>query len=186
MHAVRSRRSRPGGGHRVVCPEQASEFFSDDVLQHLLVQGAISDQLLELPVLFLELTETSELCDSHAGELLLPAVERHARDAHLPAHFLNRHAALCLPQGEGDLLLRIPRSLHGMTLFLEAESSRKTITYAGAVFGGKVTGFSNLVLRYGCHIAQFSEGPRSVPQNENCRTTLVTLALPGSDLGVDP
>ena len=77
-------------------------------------------RVLQLPVLFLELLEASQLGNAHAFVLPLPAVEGVLRDAHLPAHFTDRCAALCLPQSEGDLLLRVPRSLHGMTTFLEA------------------------------------------------------------------
>src|SRR5215217_5479574 len=50
---------------------------------------------------------------AHAGELLLPAIERRLADPELAADFLHRAPRLGLPQGKGDLLLAEPLALHG-------------------------------------------------------------------------
>lgn len=88
--------------------------ISQDVLQHLLVQAQVGHQLLELPVLLLELTQPAQLGDPHAAEPLLPPVEDGLADAHLAHDVAHGGARLLLPQGEGDLLLGELRLPHGL------------------------------------------------------------------------
>ena len=78
------------------------------------VKRQVSDQSLQLGVLFLKLLQPPDLWHTHPDELLLPAVERRLRNAHLPADLLHRSAALRLPQREGNLLVREPLALHGI------------------------------------------------------------------------
>src|SRR5262245_5012873 len=49
--------------------------FSDDLLQHVSVQGQIGHQLLEPPILLFQLPQPPQLGDPHPSELALPTGE---------------------------------------------------------------------------------------------------------------
>jgi hypothetical protein len=55
------------------------------LLEHRLVQRPVRDQLLQTAVLPLDLLETANFGDAHAGVGLLPAVEGRLDDANLAA-----------------------------------------------------------------------------------------------------
>src|SRR5687767_7272992 len=96
--AASARAPVPGG-------TKASNFFCDHCLQHRLVQAQVGHDLLELPVLFLELAQSSQLRRSNAAVLLLPDIKRRLADAHLAAHLVDAGSQLVLLQGKGDLVL---------------------------------------------------------------------------------
>ena len=104
----------PAGGRRPRGERRALPLSLQDILQHGAVQCQIGDQPLELAVLVFQLLEPSDFRPPHADELLLPAVERRLRDAHLPADLVHRGAILRLPQGEGDLFIREAFTRHGI------------------------------------------------------------------------
>ena len=85
----------------------ALESLSHAGLQDLLVQRELRDQLLELPVLVAQQRELAQLERADAVVLLPPAIERRLRDPELPADLEDGDAALGLPQGGDDLLLRV-------------------------------------------------------------------------------
>ena len=82
---------------------QASCFFSEHVLQHGLVQAQVSYQLLQLPVLFLQLFQPAYLRHAQAAVLLLPPVKRRLAHTQLPDNFSNRRSLFRLLQGKYDL-----------------------------------------------------------------------------------
>jgi hypothetical protein len=69
----------PGAG-------RALELFSEDLLQHVLIEGEISHKLLEFAILLFPLAQSPQLGDAHTSELAFPAVERLLADAELAAH----------------------------------------------------------------------------------------------------
>ena len=62
-----------GGSHRLV---PSKGLFSDHLLEHMLVEGEVGDQLLQLGLLVLELTQAPDLGVAPARILLLLAIER--------------------------------------------------------------------------------------------------------------
>ena len=97
-------------------------FFCDDRLQHRLVQAQVRDDLLELPVLFLKLTQSSKLRRANAAVLLLPDIERRVADAHLATYLVDARPQLVLLQRKCDLVLGELASLHDMLLALSGPS----------------------------------------------------------------
>ncbi len=85
---------------------QASELFSQHLLEHVLIKGEIGDQRLESLVFVFELPQACEFGDTHAGELFLPAVESLFGDACLAADFQDWCAGFGLSQSVDDLLIR--------------------------------------------------------------------------------
>src|SRR5690606_5582070 len=108
-HLLR-RRCAPTRRVRVCVP--ASDFFSNDFGQYVLVERQISNQPLQLRVLLAQLSQLAQLRRPQVRVLLLPDVERRLADAHLAADIGHRRATLRLPQRIGDLLVRVPRALH--------------------------------------------------------------------------
>jgi len=74
-------------GDHAPLPSRPQSFFSQNVLEHLFVQGQVGYQLLEPTVFILEYLQSSKLGNAHAGKLPLPPVESVLRYAHLAAHF---------------------------------------------------------------------------------------------------
>jgi hypothetical protein len=70
----------------------------------VLIQREVGDQLLELEVLFFELSEAAEFCDTHASKLLLPAVEGLFSDTEVAADFKDGCARFDLAERIGYLL----------------------------------------------------------------------------------
>jgi hypothetical protein len=83
-----------------LCPssavEQALELFSDDLLEHLLVQGEIRHQPAQPGVLLFQLPELPHLRGQQAPELLLPAVKGLLANAHLAGNLGHLGALLGL------------------------------------------------------------------------------------------
>ena len=90
-----------------------------------LVQCQIRHQLLQLPVLLLELPKPPELRHPPPVVLALPAVKRLLEYSHLPANLRDRRTTFGPPQGEGDLLLREPILLRDLRGFGTRKVSRK-------------------------------------------------------------
>jgi hypothetical protein len=65
-------------------------------LQHVAIQGQVSDELLQAAILFLELPQPPQLGDAHASKLALPAREGLLTDAQLPTDLQHRCARFCL------------------------------------------------------------------------------------------
>jgi hypothetical protein len=59
-------------------------------------------------------------------------------DTHLPTDFLHRCARLCLPEGEGYLLIRVTLLHWDPILLPEVKSSRIPYFHAGTDFGEPV------------------------------------------------
>jgi len=81
----------------------ASDSFSHDLAQDVLVEREIRQETLELAVLFAQLPQFAQLRRSQAPVLLLPHVEGRFADAELTADVGDCRAALRLPQRVGDL-----------------------------------------------------------------------------------
>src|SRR5690606_19049668 len=94
-------------------PAWALPFFSERLLQDAFVQREIGYELLQLSVLFLELLQFTQLRDTQAAVLLLPAVERGLGDLQLAADLSDRRTGLRLPQGHRNLLLGESTLSHG-------------------------------------------------------------------------
>lgn len=83
-----------------------SSFLRRPRLQHGLVQAQTGNDLLELPVLLLQLPKPAHLRRSYPAVLLLADVERRRADAHLAAHLLHPSTQLRLLQRKSDLVLQ--------------------------------------------------------------------------------
>ena len=81
------------------------------ILLRPLVQTEAGDQALKLDVFLPELLQPLDLHLAHPGKPVLPLVERHLRHGQLAADVLHRHAALRVPQGECNLLIRVSSPL---------------------------------------------------------------------------
>src|SRR5262245_11617358 len=91
---------------------RASALFLEHVLEHRLVQGQVSHDLLEATILLLERLDPPELGHAHARVLLLPGIEGRLTHPELPAQLGRWRALLRFAQGLGDLLLGVARLLH--------------------------------------------------------------------------
>ena len=60
---------------------EASELFSDNLLQDLAIERQVGDDRLQLGVFVAQRAELAELLQSEPSELLFPAVERVFADA---------------------------------------------------------------------------------------------------------
>src|SRR5262245_58105102 len=118
---------------------RASALLLEHVLEHRLVQGQVSHDLLEATILLLERLDPPELGNAHARVLLLPGVEGRLTHPELPAQLGRRRALLRFAQGLGDLLLGVARLLHrrssvSQRTALQPDSQPST----GPDFGGQV------------------------------------------------
>lgn len=104
---ARKRRRPPPNAEPAPGDGRASPLFSQDILQHRLVQRQVRHKPLELCVLIFELLQ-SDLRDAHPGVDLPPPVERRFGDVHLAADLADRRSSVRLPQGKGDLLTGLP------------------------------------------------------------------------------
>ena len=102
---VRRYRRPAADGARSCAGRRASPFFSQDILQHRLVQREIRHHPLQLRVLVFKLFEAADLGDAHTGVNFLPAVKSRLRYPHLATNLLDRRADVSLPQRKGSLLL---------------------------------------------------------------------------------
>src|SRR4051812_13595703 len=83
-----------------------SPFFSEGISENGFVERQIRDRRLESPILFPQLLQLAELAHIEPRVLLLPAIERRLRHAHLPADVDDGRPALGLPQRLENLLRR--------------------------------------------------------------------------------
>ena len=74
-------------------------------MEHVLVQAQVGHQLLELPVLFLDLAQPPQLDDHNPGKLPLPAVKDLLAHAQLAADLHGWDACFRLAQSMDDLFL---------------------------------------------------------------------------------
>ena len=108
---------------------RASDFFSEGLGQHVLVEREVGDQALQPGVFVLELPQAAELAHAQVRVLLLPRVERGLADAQLAADVTDRGAGLDLAEGIGDLLLGEFRALLRSRPFLSGPP--KPLPYSG-------------------------------------------------------
>lgn len=101
-----SGRHRPAGA-----ADQALELSRDDILQHRLVPRQVSDQPLELEVLFLELAQPLHLRWHQPGVFLAPIIVRRFADSCLATYLADGRTVFCLLKHKGDLRLGELRSL---------------------------------------------------------------------------
>ena len=71
--------SRSEGNPPSIVTEQASEFFSDHLLQHHFVQAQVSRKTPQTVVLLLQLTQLADLRRHQTIELILPPIRGSAR-----------------------------------------------------------------------------------------------------------
>ena len=55
---------------------EASELFSDDLLENVAIECEIGDDLFQLPIFVAQRSQLAELLDAQARKLFLPAIER--------------------------------------------------------------------------------------------------------------
>jgi len=79
----------------------------------MLVEAEIGDELLQLAVLVNELLQPPQLAHTQPAVQLIPAVERLLADAHPAQNFGHRRSRFSLLRRERNLLLSVPRLLHG-------------------------------------------------------------------------
>ncbi len=82
---------------------EASQLFSDDLLEDVAVEGQIGDHLLQLAVFVAERPQLAQLGEAEAGELLLPPVERLLAHPEPATDLGDLLARLDLVQGVDDL-----------------------------------------------------------------------------------
>jgi hypothetical protein len=77
---------------------EASELFSDNLLQDVPIERQVGDQLLQLRVLVAQRSELPHLGDAQPRKLLFPAIERLLADSQPPTDLGDLLAALDLVQ----------------------------------------------------------------------------------------
>ena len=84
----------------------ASDFFSDDLRQNVLIEREVRHQALELVAFFTQLAQLADLRRPQVGVFALPNVESGLAHSELAAYISDRGAALRLPQRVGDLFVQ--------------------------------------------------------------------------------
>ena len=88
----------PGSGLAPTAPapvcELALDFFSDHLLQDLLVERQVGDESLQPRILVAHLPQLADLRHAQAAKLLLPEVEGRFRNARLTTDIGDRGAGL--------------------------------------------------------------------------------------------
>jgi hypothetical protein len=92
--------------------EQALELFSDDLLEHFLIQGEVRHQPVQPGILLFQLPELADLRGHQAPMLFLPAVKGLLADTHLAGDLGHLRPLLGLLQDKGNLLVAKPGPLH--------------------------------------------------------------------------
>src|SRR2546421_2010135 len=100
-------RTRPAPDVRARLP-----FFCVDLLEHVDLEQAIGEQLLELPVLALEYLEPPRVVGRHRAEPLTPHVDRLVADAVLLRRASDVVRAVGLAQDLNHLLVAVLALLH--------------------------------------------------------------------------
>ena len=91
---------------------EASELFSDDLLEDVPIESEIRDDLLQLSILVAQRSQLPQLLDSETRKLLLPPIERLPAHPQPPTDFGDFLAAFDLVQGVDDLF--VTASLRGI------------------------------------------------------------------------
>ena len=94
----------------------ASEFFSDNLSQNVLVKRELGDQTLQARILVTQLPQLPDLGQAKLPVLLLPRIEARLAYSKLPTDLSHWSPALSLAQRVGDLLVRKSLALHGPRL----------------------------------------------------------------------
>ncbi|WP_414648321.1 hypothetical protein, partial [Cedecea sp.] len=63
---------RPAGKSPPLASGRASELFSNDILEHFLIQTEVCHQATESLVFILQLPQTTQFCHAHPTKLFLP------------------------------------------------------------------------------------------------------------------
>lgn len=84
----------------------ASGLFCEHLLQDHLIERQIGDQLFELAILLLQLSQPPDLGDRHLAILLTPDIVRRFADLERPRDFGNRRPGLHLRSAAPILCLR--------------------------------------------------------------------------------
>ena len=87
----------PGGG-------RASNFFSQGLRQHVLIEREIRDQPFESGIFFFHLAQPAEFAHAQMRVFLFPGLECGLTDAQLPREIADRSSTLGLPDGIDNLL----------------------------------------------------------------------------------
>src|SRR5690606_33208913 len=129
LHSFPTRRSSdlrtsPPDARRLGASRAGSPLFSNDLLEHLLIQRQIRHHTLQALVLLLERFEPLGLGSLHPAVLLLPAIERLLADVVPPADLTRRLGDLGLLEHRDDLRLGEPLLLH-----LPLQSMRWKLTH---------------------------------------------------------
>src|SRR5262249_48781274 len=101
-----------------------SPFFSEQILEHHLVEREVGHEALELRVFLFELPQVPHLADAHAGVFALPDVDGLLADAQTPCDVRHGRARLALAHGGGHLRFGEFRSLHGPASSIPAKTTR--------------------------------------------------------------
>src|SRR5262249_33405502 len=105
-------RTWPGSPAPRSAAPRASDLFSDELLESLVIQREVGDQALQPAVLMFEGAQSPRLVYFEPGVFGLPAVERLLADGVAAAKISALRAGLRLLQDPDDLLLGEPLALH--------------------------------------------------------------------------
>src|SRR3984893_9341980 len=111
-HAADSARDAPSPSSLLLAAPQASDVFSEQVLERRVVQHRLRQQLLQPPGLILQRLQPASLGDAEPAVFCFPLVEGRARDPVAPADFLSLGPGLVLPQHADDLFFAEAASFH--------------------------------------------------------------------------
>lgn len=103
---------RPADKSQLPFSGRASKLFSNDILEHFLVQTEVCHQTKEPLIFILQLPQTAQFYHAHPAKLFLPVVKSGFRNAHLSAQFLPPSAGFCLFQRKSDLFFGIAGLFH--------------------------------------------------------------------------
>src|SRR5262249_43453158 len=84
---------------------EASQLFSDTVLQDVAIEREIGDDLFQFPTLVAQRPQLTQLLHTKARELLLPPIECLLADADSPTHLGDLLAGFDLPERVDDLVV---------------------------------------------------------------------------------
>src|ERR1017187_10882133 len=111
---------------------QASDVFSEQVLERCVVQHRFSQQLLQPPVLILQRLQAARLGHLEPAVLRFPFVEGRARDPVAAAYFLGLRPRLMLAQHPDDLFLAESAAFHLSVSFQSTDSTSILLGARGA------------------------------------------------------
>jgi hypothetical protein len=95
---------------------EASQLFSDDLLEDVAIEREVGDDLFQFAVFMAQRPQLAQLRQAESGKLLFPAVERLLADAEAATDFGDFLAALDLVQGVDDLFVAAAFAGHRLRL----------------------------------------------------------------------